>query len=88
MKKLISHGAVLKNINIDALIKEAREEQMLNASIKVYMANGMSQATSAAAKAGYVYDSMPQLVTPVSGGHLYAMHQALNMGDQNILVFL
>ena len=44
----------------------------------------MLQATSAAANVGSVSETLTQLVTPVAGSRLYAMHNSLNMGDHNI----
>ena len=84
MKKLISNGAVLENIDVDALTKEDREAHLLTASIKTYVENAMAQATSAYAKGVSVSVSLTQLVTPGSGGRLYDIHQALNTEDQNI----
>ena len=83
-KKLIFHGAVLENIDDDALMKEAREAHLLTASIRSSVDNDMEQEISAAARVGSLYSSMTQLVTPKSGGCLDDIHQALNMGYQNI----
>ena len=44
----------------------------------------MEQAKSEAFKIEYMSVTLNQLVTPGSGGRLYSMHHALNMGDQNI----
>ena len=74
MKKLISHGAVMKNLDVDALMKEAREAHLLTASIKTYVDNAMARTTSAASKVGSVSASMTQLVTPRAGGWLYTTH--------------
>ena len=41
MKKLILHGSVMENIDSDALMKEAREDHLLTASIKKYVDNAM-----------------------------------------------
>ena len=64
MNKLISHVSVLENIDFDALMKEAREAYLLTASIKLSVDNAMAQATSEAAKVGYIYVYMTYLVTP------------------------
>ena len=34
MKKLVSHGAVLDNPDLDSIMKEAREAHILTANIK------------------------------------------------------
>ena len=65
-------------------MNESREAHLLTASIKISVENDITQATSESAKVVYMSASMTQLVTPGAGGILDAMHQALNMGDQNI----
>ena len=47
MKKLISHGAVLENIDVDALMKELNiyiEPNLLTASIKTSVDNAMEHS--------------------------------------------
>ena len=63
-EKLILHGAVLEKLDVDALMKEAREANLQSASIKISVDNYMAQATSAAAQVGSVSVSLTQLVTP------------------------
>ena len=46
----------------------------------------MEEATSESSSIGYVSVTLDQLVTPGSGGRLYAMHHAIRMGGQNIRV--
>ena len=87
MKKLISHGAVLENMDVEALTKEAREAHLTTARIQTSVENAMAQSTSADAKVGSVSASTTQLFTPKYGGRVDAMHYALNMGDQNIGFF-
>ena len=84
MKNFISYGAVMENLDVDGIMKEAIEAHLLTTIIKTYVYNDMAQATSEATKFGYFSESMTQLVTLGAGGSLYAMHEALNMGDQNI----
>ena len=84
IKKLISHGAFLDNLDIDGLMMESREAHLLTVRNKKSVGDAMAQATAAAAKVVSVSATMAQLVTPVLGGRLYAMNNALNMGDQNI----
>ena len=84
MKKLVSHGAVLDNIDLDSLMKEAREAHILNVNIKTSVDDAMAQATSEAAKVGSISAILTQLVTPGAEGCLDSMNHALNMGDQNI----
>ena len=79
-KKLILHGAVLENLDVEALMKESREAHLMTASIKTSVENDMEQPISAAAKVGSMSAFMTQIVTPGSVGRLYATHQALNMG--------
>ena len=52
MKKLVSHGAVLDNLCLDFLMKEAREAHLLNVNIKTSVNDAMAQAMSAAYKVG------------------------------------
>ena len=70
MKKLVSHGAVLDNLDLDFLIKEAREEHLLNVNIKNYVGDAMAQATSTASKVGSFSATLTQLLTPGVGGRL------------------
>ena len=35
MKKLVSHGAVMNNLDLDSLMKEAREAHLLTVNIKI-----------------------------------------------------
>ena len=63
-KKLISHGVFLDNLNIDALMKEAREAHILTANKKTSVENAMAQATSAAYSVVSVSTTLTQLVTP------------------------
>ena len=86
MKKLVSHGSVLDNTELDSLMKEAREIHIMTANIKTSVDDAMSQATSTAAKVGSVSETMNQLLTPGSGGRLDSMHHSLKMGDQKIRV--
>ena len=53
-------------------------------NIKTYLDEAIAQATSVAAKVGYVSANMTQLVTPGSLRSLYAIRRAQNTGDQNI----
>ena len=71
MKKLVLHGAVLDNIDLNWLMKEAREAHLLTLDIKTYVDDAMSQATSIASKFGSVSVTMTQLLHDVS-------HQAPN----------
>ena len=84
MKKLVSHGAVLDNLDLDLLIKEAMEAHLLTVNIKNYVDDDMAQATSTAAKVGSVSVNLTQIITPGVGGRLDSMHHTLNMGDQKI----
>ena len=79
-KKLILHGAVLENLDVEALMKESRESHLLTASIKTSVDNDMEQSTSLSDKVVSMSAFMNQLVTPGTVGRLYATHQALNMG--------
>ena len=84
MKKLVSHRAVLDNLDLDSLIQEARESRLLIVNIKTSVDDAMAQETSAAAKVGSISATLTQLVTKGSGGRLNSMHHSINMGDQNI----
>ena len=84
MKKLVSHGAVLDNLDLDLLMKEDREAHLLTVNINISVDDAMVQATSTAANIGYVYETLTQLLPPGAGGYLNSMHHALKMGDQNI----
>ena len=50
MKKLISRGSVLDNIDLDLLMKEVREAHLLLVNTKTSMDDAMEQATSEALK--------------------------------------
>ena len=76
-KKLISHGAVLYNLDLDFRMKEYSEAHLLNVNIKTSLYGAMAQATSEAANIGSVSATLTKLVTLGSGGHLYAMYHAL-----------
>ena len=84
MKKLVSHGSVLDNLDLDFLMKEASEAHLMTVNIKTSVDDSMAQATSTAVKVGSVSTTLTQLLTPGAGGRLYSMHSALNMGDHNI----
>ena len=84
MKKLVSHGAVLDNLDLDLLMKEAREAHLLTADIKNTVDGDMAHATSADAKVGSISANLTQLVIPGEGGRLDSMNPAINMGDHNI----
>ena len=84
MKKFISHGEVLDNLNIDAVMKESREAQLPKINTKISVGDAMAQATSESTKVEYMSETLIQLVIPGSGGRLDAMHHAINMGYQNI----
>ena len=45
MNKLVSHGEVLDNIDLDLIIKEYREAHLLTVNIKTSVDDAMSQAT-------------------------------------------
>ena len=45
MKKLVSHEAVLDNLDLDLLIKEAREAHLLISNIKTPVDDAMTKAT-------------------------------------------
>ena len=87
MKKLISRGAILDHLDIDALMKEAIEVHLLTVNIIISVDDAMSQSMSRAAKVGSMYATLNQLGNTGAGGRLDAMHHALNMGDQNIGFF-
>ena len=66
MKKLISHGAVLEKLDVDALMKEltiAREANLVTVSIKTSVENAMAKATSVSDQVESVSTSITQLVT-------------------------
>ena len=84
MKKLIPHGAVLENIDLDFLAKEAIEAHLLTLNTKTSVDEAMVQAMSEAAKVRYISATLTQRVTLGAGRCLDSMHRALNMGDQNI----
>ena len=84
MKKLFSHGAVLDNLDLDLLMKEAREAHLLTMAIKASLDDAMAQATSTAAKVGSVSATLTQLLTPGSEVCLDSMHHDVNMEDHNI----
>ena len=79
-EKFIYHGSVLEKIEVDEIMKEAREVHLLTASIKTSVDNDMEQSTSLSDKVVSMSAFMNQLVTPGTVGRLYATHQALNMG--------
>ena len=80
-KKLISHGSVLENLDLDFLIKEDKEAHLLTVNIKTSVDDAMAEAMSAASKVGYISATITQLVTTGSGGCLDSMHHNLNMGE-------
>ena len=84
MKKFISHGTVTENIDLDLLMKDAREAHLLTVNIKAYVDYDMAQETPAPARVRYISATLTQLVTPGAGGCLDSMHHAVNVGDQNI----
>ena len=45
MKNLISHGAVLENLDLDLLMKEAMEAHLLTVNIETYVDDDKSQVT-------------------------------------------
>ena len=83
-KKLISHGAVLDNIEIDVLMKESREAHLLTVNIKTSVYEAMAQATSAAANVVSVLETLNQIVTRGSRRRLDSMNHAINMVDQHL----
>ena len=84
MKKLVSHGAVMDIIDLDSLMKEAREAHILTVNIINSVDDDIAQETSKSAKVGSVSATLTQLLTPGAGGRLDSMYHAINMGDQNI----
>ena len=84
MKRLVSHEAMLDNLDLDFLMKEAREAHLLNVNIKTSVNDAMAQATSTAAKVGSVSATLTQLLNPGAGIRLNSMNHAMNMGYQNI----
>ena len=42
-KSLVSHGLVLDNLNLDSLMKEAREADLITVNIKTYVDDAMGQ---------------------------------------------
>ena len=64
MKKLVLHESVLDNLDLDSLMKEARETHLLTVNIKTYVDDAMAQATSTAAKVVSVSATLTQLLTP------------------------
>ena len=82
IKKLVSHGAVLDNLDLDYLMKEASEAHLLTVNIKNSVDDSMVQATSTASKVVSFSATLIQLLTPGEGGRLDSMHHALNMRDQ------
>ena len=84
MKKLVSHGAVLDNLELDSIMKDDREAQPLTVNMKTSVDDAMAQATSKSAKVESVSATLTQLLTPGAGGRIISMHHALNMRDQNI----
>ena len=81
MKKLVSHEAVLDNLDLDFIMKEAREAHLLTVNIKSSVDDAMSQARSTAAKVGFISANTTQLLTPGPGGCLDSMNHDMNMGD-------
>ena len=55
MKKLISYGEILDNIDLDLIMNEAREAHLLTVKIKNYVDDAMTQETSASAKVVSIY---------------------------------
>ena len=84
MKKLMIHGGVMDNLDLNFLMKEARESRLITVNIKTSMDDAMAQATSADTKVGSFYVTLTQLITPGAGGRLYSMHHDINMVDHNI----
>ena len=84
MEKLVSHGAVLDNLDWDLLMKEDMEAHPMTVNIKTSVDDAMAKETSTAAKVVSVSATLTQLLTPGAGGRLKSMHYALTMGDQKI----
>ena len=84
MNNLVSCEAVLDNLDLYLLMKEAREAHLLTVNIKTYVGDAMSQANSTAAKVGSVSETLTQIITPGAVGRLDSMHHAPKMGDKNI----
>ena len=84
MKKLVSHRALLNNLDLDSLMKEAREAHLLTVNIKNSVDDAMAQVMSTTAKFGSVSATFTQIITPGAGGRLDSIHCSLNMVDQNI----
>ena len=74
----------LDNLDLDSLMKEAREAHLLTANIKTYLDDAMTQTTSTTYTFGSVSTTLTHILTPRVGGRIYSTHHALNMGDQNI----
>ena len=79
MKNLVSHGAVLDNIQINLPTKDARLAHLPTSNIKTSVDDAMAQVTSAAAKVGSISATRNQLVTTGAGGRLDSMHHNLNI---------
>ena len=77
IKKLVSYGAVLDNIDLDLLMKEAREAHLLTVNIKTYVDDAMAQEISTSAKVVSISTTLTQLLTPGSGVRLDSMHHSL-----------
>ena len=84
MNNLVSHVAMLDDIDLDSQMKESREAHLLTVNIKTSVDDAMSQATSTAAKVVSLSATLTQLLTPGAGGHIESMHHALTMRYQNI----
>ena len=84
MKKLVSHGELLDNLDLDSLMKEYREAHILTVNIKTSVDDAIAQTTSTVYKVGSISATFTQLLPKGSGGRIDSMHNALNMGDQNI----
>ena len=63
MKRLVSHGAVLDNLDLNLLMKEAMEAHLLTVNIKTSVDDAMAQATSTYARVGSVSATLTQLLT-------------------------
>ena len=84
MKKLVSHGTALENIDLYSIMKEARDSHLLTMLIKTSVDDSMAQAMPESAKVGSISANLTQLVTPGAGGRLNSMHHTINMIDKNI----